>query len=405
MKIGAREDFRGRRTGFERTAKKPDGGFCFISATAILRAWVAYHERSIRLADLRVWLACFELVARRCGLQKGGATRYRWEELHTLVGGAGGRHLSAAVRRLEGAGLLRWSLSGITFPASDAEAHGLDASAGPMRNRPVPVPRRLLRRLAAGSSRAVLATAFGHLLRCLHYRNGQCVSGGFCKASWIARTFGVHERNIKWARQRLAAEGWLIVCPVSQAVLNHGGAAVTWNMSWSVPDSESPPPLTQTASGSPPPMKKKELSTRSEQQKPPGTREDGIRAGRAMPARRPPTLRDVVVADLADAKRLAVLHHQAAQAGWVRDCEADWLNVAAAAEHARRCGMVNPPGLFVWLLRHKRWDHISQADEDAARRSLGVIGKARTQPVRDPRPKAAGAVAMGLIEQLVKREI
>jgi hypothetical protein len=81
------------------------------------------------------------------------------------------------------------------------------------------------------------------------------------------------------------------------------------------------------------------------------------------------TLRDVQPEDLRDLERLLVLHHQAAMRGWVTWSEADRLNVVAAAVHARRVGQ-EPCRLFVALLRDRRWEVITQEDEDTAHRWL-----------------------------------
>jgi len=59
------------------------------------------------------------------------------------------------------------------------------------------------------------------------------------------------------------------------------------------------------------------------------------------------------------------LHHQAAMRGWVTWSAADRLNVVAAAVHTRRVGQA-PGALFVALLRDRRWEVITQDDEDTA---------------------------------------
>jgi hypothetical protein len=51
--------------------------------------------------------------------------------------------------------------------------------------------------------------------------------------------------------------------------------------------------------------------------------------------------------------------------GWVTWSAADRLNVVAAAVHARRVGQA-PCRLFVALLRDRRWEVITQDDEDTA---------------------------------------
>jgi hypothetical protein len=81
------------------------------------------------------------------------------------------------------------------------------------------------------------------------------------------------------------------------------------------------------------------------------------------------TLRAVQPEDLRDLERILALHHQAAMRGWVTWSEADRLNVVAAAVHARRVGQA-PCRLFVALLRDRRWEVITQEDEDTAQRWL-----------------------------------
>jgi hypothetical protein len=97
----------------------------------------------------------------------------------------------------------------------------------------------------------------------------------------------------------------------------------------------------------------------------------------------PPTLREVTLADLGDVGRILALHEQARARGWLRGGEAEQLNVVAAAVHARRVVQV-PCRLFVALLRDRRWEVITQEDEDQARTLLRehADGPCRRGPVR-----------------------
>ncbi len=106
----------------------------------------------------------------------------------------------------------------------------------------------------------------------------------------------------------------------------------------------------------------------------------------------PPTLREVTLADLGDVDRLLALHQQARARGWLRGGEAEQLNVVAAAVHARRVGQA-PCRLFVALLRGRRWEVITQEDEDQARTLLRehADGPCRRRP-----PAAAAVPAMPL---------
>src|SRR5438309_11090690 len=92
-----------------RSARKPHGGFVLLTVEILCLLWWVYRQRYIQLRDLRVWLACQEMVARRCQLPPDKVPHYTLTELHTLVGGVGGQHLRTSLHRLEALGLLAWS--------------------------------------------------------------------------------------------------------------------------------------------------------------------------------------------------------------------------------------------------------------------------------------------------------
>jgi hypothetical protein len=235
---------------------KPKGGYLLIPAVRLALVWWAYHERLIRLVDLRVWFAAGEMVARRCGRQAPRHCRYGLDELQRLTG-LSTRRLKDSLRRLQAARLLSWSKSAITFPASP-EVVTLRDRAGfrdfldkiPNHRRLVPVPRRILRLLAGGARPALIATILGHLVRCLYLKGGKCLDRGRVKASWIAETFGVGLRRVKQARHDLVAMGWLIPIQADQWQLNRWGSHVRINLAWSrldgIPASPAPPPGAET---------------------------------------------------------------------------------------------------------------------------------------------------------------
>ncbi len=94
----------------------------------------------------------------------------------------------------------------------------------------------------------------------------------------------------------------------------------------------------------------------------------------------PPMLRDVTLADLSDVSRLLALHQQARARGWLRGGEAAQLTLVAAAVHAQRVGEA-PCRLFVALLRDRRWEVITQEDEDQARALLRAHRDGPRRPV------------------------
>ena len=371
--------------------RKPDGGFCFISVEALLAAWWAYRRDFIRLADLRVWFACFELMARRYGLRAGISPRYTIEELQRLVGGANAGAARRSLRRLETAGLLVWTETKITSSSSvtcnsDEDAAGFVECLQLVTNhrRKVPVPRRVLRFIATCRRPVVIATTLGHLLRCLYYRNGRCEPNGTCKASWIAEVFEVDARNVKAARKKLTAIGLLVRGSTPQRTLNRWGLSVAVNLSWhpagALPATESPPLSLRTKTNSPPPRENRKLSTRSVHQKPPARRLTGVCKADGRKPR--PTLRNVVPIDLHDRKRLAELFEQALVLGLVRESESDRLRFSVAAMHATTIAKKNPCGLFVAIVRRKLWHVVTQQDEDSARRLMSfapTLGRKFTQ--------------------------
>jgi hypothetical protein len=97
------------------TARKPEGGFQFISIVHLCAVWCAYDSRRIRLHDVRLWCAAQEMVARRCQLAAGQQPMYRQDELQSLTGRRGG--IITAIARLQTAGLLKWEITALTFPS------------------------------------------------------------------------------------------------------------------------------------------------------------------------------------------------------------------------------------------------------------------------------------------------
>jgi hypothetical protein len=338
--------------------RKPHGGFCFIHANSISAAWAELVSGRMELRDFRAWLGCHELVARRCTLAEGRQPAYSADELGQLIGATATEHVRASLRRLERLGLVSFAESSIdTTPSA--------VSVG--RGRPIPIPRPVLRMLAKSRGRAFIATVLGHLMRCLYYRKGQCRSGGWCKASWIADTFGVAVRAVKEARRRLVALGLLRLLRADQNRLNRFGRPLVVELTWA---GESAPRKRDSTSESAPPYTHKELSYRRDDHQKPAQASGA--AGARIRAREP-NLNDVTVADLEDPWRLAALFKQARKRGWVRRCRADILAVYSAAAHAMRVATRSAPGLFYWTLSNSAWSYVTCHDEDEGQRMLARL--------------------------------
>lgn len=365
--------------------RKPAGGYCLISVAQLAMAWTAYRERLIQFKDLRVWFSLREMLARRCTAGSERLPAYTLEELRGLVGGVGGEHLRASLGRLKLAGLASWGESKIEFAcgpdAMPGDLSELWAMIAKIKNnrRRVPVPRRTIRLIAQTGRPVVVATILGHLLRCVYARGGGVVGEGACKASWVADVFGVGDRNVKAARQHLAAIGWLTVQETPQWYRQRYGGRAAVNLTWSRPDSYADPenesaPRTEFSTTESAPLSKQEtLLLRSKNQKPTlaADRPAGvsIKQGGENPLA-PPTLRNVQAVDLRETTRTLALYEQAASAGLIEHSHFGRLTFVSLAEHALVHGTVNPAGMLIWLLKTRNFTYITNDDEDAAQARL-----------------------------------
>lgn len=408
------------------TARKPTGGFIFLTVQQLCLLWWAYRTRLIQLIDLRAWFAAQEMRARRCQLAPDQAPEYTPKELHGLVGGVGGEHLRASLRRLETLGLLTWSSTTLTFATSPTDLRGVQDLSGfsamlhaiPNHFRRVPVPRQAVRLIAGGLKTTVIATMVGHLIRCLYYKEHHCLSGGWCKASWIAEVFRLDLRSIKAARKHLVEIGWLRTFHTPQILCNRWGTYGLISLSWTrsamdraeenpalapalqaeasaeTPPPGSPPPPDFSTTQLPPPYKEhieplQELKHQKPAQTadplpPPtlaqhtepasGTPTSGVqkqeKKNTKIPTTQAPTLRHIVLDDLRDTDRLLALFEQAHGQGLIGKSDSQRLTFLATAEHARVIGSTNPCGLLAELIRRQLWHYVTESDEDAAYKRL-----------------------------------
>ena len=412
-----------------RSTRKPHGGFVLLTVEILCLLWWVYRQRYIQLRDLRVWLACQEMVARRCQLRPDQVPHYTLAELHRLVGGVGGPHLRCSLRRLEAHGLLAWSSTHITFITAADALRGIPDRTSfitmqatiPNLQRRVPVPRPTLRLLALGCRATVIATILGHLIRCLytHARPLRCVSGGWCKVSWIAEVFQVDRRRIKAARRHLATLGWLEIAAVPQHTLNRWGSYVYVSLTWDRPAHATgrrgrlpaagettvlpPPPQFSTTILPPLTSHKEPLQEHQHQQLTPrpyplvlmpctpslatsSPPHDLFHPDKALP---PPTLSHIVPEDLQDTGRLLTLFTQAQTQGLLGKSDSDRLTFCALAEHAKVVGSANPCGLFAALVRRQQWHFVTDSDEDVAQGRLkaylyGPAARAAPPPTTAP---------------------
>lgn len=362
---------------------KPLWGFCRVKVENICRLWTAYREGSLELTDIRTWFAAHELVMRRCTLEKGRFPRFEIVELGQVTGILNMGRLRASIRRLERCGLMSWSTSAIGFNAtqegSNATLTDLAAMLSAVVNsrRTLPIPRHTISLLARTRRPVLFATVLGQLLRCMYYRSGECRSWGTCKASWVAKTFGVDTRNVKAARGELERLGWMRQTDSAHWHRQRFGGTFVISLAWdrrTGPDVEKPgdsisPPRTEFfAPKSPPPVTNRNLPTGINHQKPVAARHAGVSTGRGKEGKA--SLSHILPRDLTDPVRKAALFGQAVAQNLLRETVADRLRFFSAAARARRLGRSNPCGFFSAILRKGLWRHIAIADEEVGRREL-----------------------------------
>lgn len=390
--------------------ERPVGGYCLISVLQLSMVWWAYKRGLIRWVDLRVWFACWEIVSRRCELRPSELRRYEVGELEGIVGGVGGRKVSAdtrrgeSIRRLQRAGLIVWSESAIQFPASPDRMPVEDLSdlwamhqRIQNRKRRVPVPRRIVREIAAGFSPVIVATVLGHLLRCLYFTKQRGWQyEGCCKASFVSDVFNVDERGVRRARKHLEEIGWLRLEESEHWHRQRYGGRAAIDPTWSRPvtyesseETELPGRIAEFPARLPGPVPEEKLSSRSKNQKPATRGPIGFSAGKDWEKK--PTMRHVELWDLKNTDRLLVLFEDATEKGVLQNSEHDRLLFVAAAERALMKGTINPCGFFVRVVRSQLWHHVTQGDEDAAHQRLkthfyGDVRKREKEPARRFKP-------------------
>lgn len=376
--------------------RKPEGGYVLVPAWAIVAAWNGYRKGSLRFGDVRIFLASFEVRARRCRVRAGCRPRWAAGELAGVAGLRDLGRATAGVRRLEASGLLTWCSDGPRTPVKEP-AELRDTTPTPEQRllltnerRRVPIPRRTLRRLCTATRPVLLATALGHLLRCVYWRRLGVSARGLCKAGWVAELFGVDARNVKAARGQLESIGLLRREATPQRVLNRWGQAVIWNLAWKPRSEESPPPRQARRRGSPPPIETGISLREMRNQQPAYAARGAFGHG----------LGRIERSDLDDCVRLRELHVVAAAVGLVSDGEAGRLRMFAAAARARRVGTSNPAGLFATIVSRGLWHHLSARDEDRGLRFMlsgGRSNRSRRQPAA---PESTARVVATLMRSL-----
>jgi len=355
------------------------GGFVPVKANELLAAWRLYADGRIELRDMRLWLAGLELRAESC---------FRGPILDEAFTGQRLKELTADSRSCVGIAKKHTKVGAIV---QDAVAQTME-SVGYFRNlrRRVPLPRRLVRHLAMSGSRATIAAAVGHLLRCLYWRGESCVSGGTAKASSLADELGVSLRSIRRGRKQLIEQGWLESVAAPQHVLNRHGAVVRVR-SGSEKNRRLSPPRPHKALRLAPPKNRDQLRC--------------LQRTRTMTSAN----------SIAHQKRLledrGFLEEEFRRLSRDRlhdGSDAQHLAAFSCAAYAARVGDRSPVGLFRYLVRMGLWERPTLRDEDAARRLFqsSVRPSGTPDTSQSKRPTPVNVLTSGVLAQvrfLVKR--
>lgn len=429
------------RTLGERSARI-EGSFRRISVHQLTLAWWLYAAGHITKRQYRLYFAAHELAERRrytSPEHRGAKPLYKLREFTRLLGGQGSekaaRELRGDMKRLTRLGLVTITKHSITFAVS-ADQITLGSSGGvddldgfwsmfnamPNRRRSVPVPRRLLRALAAGFSKGVTALVSAVLIRGLywHKESSDYRTDGRYKLSWVAEHFGISRRAATDARNKLIELGWIEPLSVNQWEMNAWGVRDRIVPEWSHTNDNGSTGQSGTAtavggaeqageggghsaspnrnfaphSASPDLTDSLSLTGDQKTRRLPERERSGVSQGSTFGSRKKnfrekrrrhhePNIRDVQASDLGDMTRLLELHQQACSLGLASTSEAGRLDFIAMAQRAR-CRGKRAGALFFWLLREKKTAFITHSDEEDAARMLRehLNGPQKREPER-----------------------
>ena len=393
-----------------------EGRYRVIPASQLAHVWWLFSAGHINKLELRIWFALQEAVERR----QYGRTRntrekpvFTIDEIQRLVGGRGNvrstRKQQAALRHLGEIGLVTVSKHSIVFAKStDIAAVGEGRSTGfqgfldaiPNNARTVPVPRRLLRALAAGFSKGDTAYVIAFLLHAVFWHRDvkRYTVDGRMKLAKTSRLFGLSPRAFTDARARLIDLGWIKPLEVPWYLANRYGVHDVVNVHWSPTcgdkvaandaaavdnptamgegsdtGSASPNPGFDTGSASP--DLTGSLPTEIENTRRPtqtaGT--NGVSQTKdrkkAAPELGPVTMHDIKPKDLEDTERLFELHRQFVAKGLAHAGKAGEMDFLSLANRARARGR-NPGGMLRRLLELGKTEWITISDEEQASKRM-----------------------------------
>jgi hypothetical protein len=427
----------------------------------------------LALFELRIRRAAYLWTEKRRGNQVPDfIPRYSAKEVGDYCG-LPEKRAKAALAELQSLGLLvEFTESSILF-ASSLESLALTPEqrtefrarlAALTRRKRVPIPRRILALACESSAPALIAVILGVCLRCSWLRPGEGFSfTGRIACSWLARRFGISLRAIQQAKEHLVGLGWI----ERKGNINRFGETVAINPAWhrlvTLPEIQGetqksheagegdlPPP----ADVPPAPLPEGQSGTNSAGVRAPaGTNSAGVSLIRkSLPSEEfkdqresraderpensglgisisqeggeekntslppgtlpPPRLSAIRAEDFQDVGRALELFRQAAKCGLVpNDSEHARLLWMAAIERARTVPAENPAGLFLFLVKNRKWNFLRDGHFEAANTRLkaylygGSRSEVPTLPTTRPSSPRPTLSKDALLVQAVKNEL
>lgn len=361
-------------------------GYQTVTPVYIANVVSAYKAQNLDYASLRVFVACLELkairdAARRSGSKKKGGRgfvpNFKKEEIQKITG-LTMRFVSRALRNLKKTGVMTFSKDEIVITQiaiSGSRELLEEIRCQRSSARPIPVPRTLLKFLARCERPALFITLLAHFLRGLSIdrKTGEVRNRGTVKLSWISSVFNVSDRAARYARQKLIQLAIITKDIASfQRKLNRDGAYFELDLYWGkVPEKPgreiaglSQETCTQNAA----PYKYMRTPYGSKDQKTRATEPSGVFKKRG--GDEAPRLSNVVKEDLHSYWRTKALYEEAVRKKIIGSSEADFLNWVAAAVRAKSAKEGDPTKIFMGIVRKGLFGHVTQEEEDRARRAI-----------------------------------
>ena len=332
------------------------------------------------------------------------------------------------------------------------------------KRRQVPIPRRVLVLACESSSRALIAAVLGISIRCSWLRPGEGFTfSGWVSCLWLSRLFRLSPRSIQSAKEHLMGLGWI----ERTGKVGRNGELVAINPLWDrlLGTTSEPVPVNGDTSGEQ--ERRSEGAGGPDSERASGTNSAGVKEPsgtdsaevslireslpteetkhqrESRPAARaensgpgvlisgkgqeekntktptelpPPRLSKIRAEDFRDVGRALELFRQAVKCRLMpNDSEHSRLLWLAAIERARTGPAKNPAGVFLHIVKNRKWDYLSDGHFDAANARLKAhlhgppseIPRFSLRPALD-RPSAPARPQLSrdaLLLQVVKNEL